>query len=92
MAVLLYHWEGSYPGLSLALKSVPFLGTEWDLLFPVRFGWIGVNLLGNATINAGTDNGGVLEGRLEGFGIDGRGVYGGSQDTSSCDAFGPSTP
>jgi hypothetical protein len=32
-----------------------------------------VNLLaGNATINAGTDNGGVLEGRLEGFGIDGR--------------------
>ena len=46
--------------------------------------WIGVNLLGNATINAGTDNGGVLEGRLEGFGIDGRGVYGGSQDTSSC--------
>ena len=43
MAVLLYHWEGSYPGLSLALKSVPFLGTQWDLLFPVRFGWIGVD-------------------------------------------------
>lgn len=43
MAVLLYHWEGSYPGLSLALKAVPFLGTEWDLLFPVRFGWIGVD-------------------------------------------------
>lgn len=43
MAVLLYHWEGSYPGLSLALKSVPFLGTEWDLLFPVRFGWMGVD-------------------------------------------------
>lgn len=42
MAVLLYHWEGSYPGLSHALRAVPFLGTEWDLLFPVRFGWIGV--------------------------------------------------
>jgi hypothetical protein len=46
--------------------------------------WIGVNLLGNATINSGTDNGGVLEGRLEGFGIDGRTLYGGSQDTSRC--------
>ncbi len=43
MAVLLYHWEGSYPGLSDALKAVPFLGTQWDLLFPVRFGWIGVD-------------------------------------------------
>lgn len=43
LAVLLFHWEGSFPGLSDALKEVPFAGTTWDLLWPVRFGWIGVN-------------------------------------------------
>lgn len=43
LAVLLYHWEGSFPGLSDALKQAPFAGTTWDLLWPVRLGWTGVN-------------------------------------------------
>lgn len=43
MAVLLFHWRGSFPGLSIALESAPFLGREWDLLFPIRFGWMGVD-------------------------------------------------
>ncbi|MCA9533163.1 MAG: hypothetical protein KC593_05775 [Myxococcales bacterium] len=47
--------------------------------------WIGVALLGNASINAGTNNGGVNEGRLESLPpTDPLGVYGGSDDESSC--------
>ena len=43
MAVLLYHWRGSYPALAKAWQDLPFLGTTWDPLFLVQFGWIGVN-------------------------------------------------
>ena len=43
MAVLLYHWRGSYPALAKAWQDLPFLGTTWDPLFLVQFGWIGVH-------------------------------------------------
>lgn len=43
LAVLLFHWEGSFRALSTSLQAVPFLGRPWDLLFPVRFGWMGVD-------------------------------------------------
>ncbi|MFK8000487.1 MAG: hypothetical protein AB8H86_12885 [Polyangiales bacterium] len=47
--------------------------------------WAGVALLGNATINNGADNGGVLEGRLEGVDAsDERAIFGGDDDASDC--------
>jgi hypothetical protein len=47
--------------------------------------WAGVALLGSATINAGTNNAGVIEGRLEGLPpTEPKALYGGSDDASSC--------
>ena len=47
--------------------------------------WAGVALLGNATINSGTNNAGVIEGRLEGLPpTEPKALYGGSDDASSC--------
>ncbi|MFT5356052.1 MAG: hypothetical protein ACI9KE_003274 [Polyangiales bacterium] len=47
--------------------------------------WAGVALLGDATINNGADNGGVLEGRLEGIDAsDDRAIFGGANDASDC--------
>lgn len=47
--------------------------------------WAGVALLGSATINNGSDSGGVLEGRLEGIDAsDDRALYGGDDDASNC--------
>lgn len=43
MAVLLYHWRGTYPRAAMAGHQVPFLGTEWDLFFFVNVGWNGVH-------------------------------------------------
>jgi len=43
IAVLLFHWKGSYPNAALAYQKVPFLGTEWDLFFWVNMGWNGVH-------------------------------------------------
>lgn len=50
--------------------------------------WAGVALLGGATINNGSDAGGVLEGRLEGIDAsDPRAVFGGDDDAGSCGAL-----
>ena len=47
--------------------------------------WGGVALLGSATLNAGINAAGILEGRLEGLDpTEGHDVYGGDEDTSSC--------
>jgi hypothetical protein len=47
--------------------------------------WAGVALMGAATLNSGSDNGGVFEENLEGIAAsDARSVYGGSDDASSC--------
>ncbi|MCB9656589.1 MAG: hypothetical protein H6726_02980 [Sandaracinaceae bacterium] len=47
--------------------------------------WGGIALLGTARINAGTDNAGTIEGRLEGLPpTEDRGVYGGDDNASSC--------
>jgi len=43
MAVLLFHWKGSFPKVALDLQSVSFLGTEWDLFFFINLGWNGVH-------------------------------------------------
>jgi len=43
MAVLLFHWKGSYPHAALAYKDVTFLGTNWDLFFWANMGWNGVH-------------------------------------------------
>jgi hypothetical protein len=47
--------------------------------------WAGVALLGNATLNNGTDTAGVFTDNLEGVDpTDARGIYGGNNDASSC--------
>lgn len=43
MAVLLYHWYGSFHHAVLGWESVQFLGTEWDLFFWPKLGWNGVH-------------------------------------------------
>jgi peptidoglycan/LPS O-acetylase OafA/YrhL len=43
MAVLLFHWNGTFHVLGDKLRSVSFLGTDWDLFFFVRLGWVGVD-------------------------------------------------
>ncbi len=43
MAVLLFHWKGSFPRISMDLKEVRFLGTQWDLFLFIDLGWNGVH-------------------------------------------------
>ena len=43
LSVLLFHWNGTFHVLGDQLKAVSFLGTQWDLFFFVRLGWVGVN-------------------------------------------------
>lgn len=43
LAVLLFHWRGSFPTVSMDLKEVPFLGTTWDLFLFIDLGWNGVH-------------------------------------------------
>jgi peptidoglycan/LPS O-acetylase OafA/YrhL len=43
LAVLLFHWKGSFPKVSMDLKEVRFLGTEWDLFLFIDLGWNGVH-------------------------------------------------
>ncbi|HAX19227.1 MAG TPA: hypothetical protein DCY64_02950 [Hydrogenophaga sp.] len=43
LGVLLFHWTGVFPAMNRALENVSFLGTNWDLMFFVKMGWIGVD-------------------------------------------------
>ena len=43
MLVLLYHWKEAYPAFAGMYRQLPFLGTQWNLLLPIDFGWIGVH-------------------------------------------------
>ncbi|GAA6142699.1 acyltransferase [Hydrogenophaga sp. 5NK40-0174] len=44
LAVLLFHWEATYPALSKAMAdiSLPLIG-QVDLFLPLRYGWLGVS-------------------------------------------------
>ena len=43
LGVLLFHWTGVFPAMTRALENVSFLGMNWDLMFFVKMGWIGVD-------------------------------------------------
>ena len=41
--VLLYHWKEAYPAFAGTYRQLSFMGTPWNLLLPIDFGWIGVH-------------------------------------------------
>jgi peptidoglycan/LPS O-acetylase OafA/YrhL len=43
LLVLFYHWKESFPAFAGTYRQLPFLGTQWNLLLPIDFGWIGVH-------------------------------------------------
>lgn len=43
LLVLLYHWKEAFPAFAGTYRQLPFLGTQWNLLLPVDFGWVGVH-------------------------------------------------
>ena len=43
LLVLLYHWKETFPAFAGTYRQLPFLGTQWNVLLPIDFGWIGVH-------------------------------------------------
>ena len=43
LLVLLFHWKETFPAFAGTYRQLPFLGTQWNLLLPIDFGWIGVH-------------------------------------------------
>lgn len=43
LSVLLFHGNHVFPDLRRALKDTTFLGHTWDVMFPIKMGWIGVD-------------------------------------------------
>lgn len=43
LLVLLYHWKETFPAFAGTYRQLPFLGTQWNFLLPIDFGWMGVH-------------------------------------------------
>ena len=43
LLVLLYHWKETFPAFAGTYRQLPFLGTKWNFLLPIDFGWMGVH-------------------------------------------------
>lgn len=43
LMVLLYHWRTNFPAAGNQLARWPFAGEQWNLMFLIDFGWVGVH-------------------------------------------------